>query len=91
MKLVLATANADKAREIVDALGPGWDVVPRPASVPEVDETGTTLEENARLKAIAASEACFGLAIASDGGVQVPSLGAAWSGLFTGRAGSGSF
>ena len=44
MKLVLATANPDKAAEIravlVDA-GLDVELVPRPAEVPEVDETGT--------------------------------------------------
>ena len=48
MKLVLATANPDKAREIADALS-GFDLVPRPDDVPEVDETADTLEGNARL------------------------------------------
>ena len=36
LKLVLATANPDKAREIADALS-GFDLVPRPDGVPEVD------------------------------------------------------
>jgi len=40
--------------------------------------------ENARLKAVAASG--DGLAIASDGGIQIPALGPTWNGLFTARA-----
>ena len=51
--LVLATANPDKAAEIVAVLGVGPDLVlePRPASVPEVVEDADTLVGNARLKA----------------------------------------
>lgn len=49
-------------------------------------ETGTMFRENAVLKAVHGSEAVAGLAIASDGGVQIPALGAAWDALFTGRA-----
>ena len=49
MRLVLATANKDKAVEIQDVLGGlGFELVPRPADVGEVDETGATLEDNAR-------------------------------------------
>ena len=36
MRLVLATANRDKAREIADAL-PQFDLVPRPDEVPDVE------------------------------------------------------
>ena len=59
LRLVVATANPDKAREIADVLDRGLDVelIPRPASVPEVEETGTTLLENARLKAEALRDA----------------------------------
>ena len=47
MRVVLATANPDKAREIA-ALLDVFEMVPRPASVPDVEETGATLVENAR-------------------------------------------
>ena len=53
---VLATANPDKAREIVALLGeeaPSLELVARPPEVPDVDEVGETLEENARIKALA--------------------------------------
>ena len=72
--IVLATANTDKAREIVAALGDEFDVVPRPASVPEVEETGSTLEENARLKAVALVEATGHAALADDTGLEVDAL-----------------
>jgi XTP/dITP diphosphohydrolase len=77
--LVLATANTDKAREIVEILtgiaALDVEVVPRPPNVPEVDETGSTLEENARLKAVAVSQATGMPAIADDTGLEVDALG----------------
>ena len=80
MKFVLATANAGKAREIADILGhAGLDIelVPRPDGVPDVAETGTTLEDNARLKAVALCEATGLPAIADDTGLVVDALGGA--------------
>jgi XTP/dITP diphosphohydrolase len=80
VKLVLATANPDKAAEIRAVLhGAGLDVdlVSRPDDVPEIDETGTTLEDNARLKAMALCEATGLPAIADDTGLAVDALGGA--------------
>ena len=71
---VLATANPDKAVEIAAILGPDVDLVPRPESVGEVDETGETLEENARLKAVSLVEATGLPAIADDTGLEVDAL-----------------
>ena len=73
VRLVLATANPDKAREISDALS-GFDLVPRPEDVPEVDETADTLEGNARLKAEALCEATGEAAVADDTGLEVVAL-----------------
>jgi XTP/dITP diphosphohydrolase len=73
MRLVLASANPDKAREIAALLG-GFDVLPRPADVPDVEETGTTLLENARLKARALMEATGEAAVADDTGLEVATL-----------------
>ena len=73
MRLVLASGNPDKASEIA-ALLEGFDVVPRPTSVPEVDETGATLEENALLKARAVCEATGEVAVADDTGLEVDAL-----------------
>ena len=82
-RLVLATANPDKAREIA-ALLAGFDVVPRPDDVPEVDETGETLEENARLKAVALVEATGCAAVADDTGLEVVALDGA-PGVYSAR------
>jgi XTP/dITP diphosphohydrolase len=72
---VLATANRDKAAEIEAILGPQVGLVSRPDSVGEVDETGQTLEENARLKARALVDATGRPAIADDTGLEVGALG----------------
>jgi XTP/dITP diphosphohydrolase len=92
VKFVLATANAGKAREIADVLrGAGVDdleLVPRPDGVPEVEETGITLEDNARLKAVALCEATGLPAVADDTGLEVDALGGApgvWSARYAGE------
>src|SRR4051812_32387740 len=77
MRLVLASANPDKAREIAAILTvavPKLDLAPRPAGVPDVDETGTTLLENARLKAAAIAAATGEPAVADDTGLLVDAL-----------------
>ena len=77
-RIVLATANPDKAREISDALaGLAVELIPRPASVPDVDESGATLLENARLKAYALRAATGEDALADDTGLEVDALGGA--------------
>jgi XTP/dITP diphosphohydrolase len=75
VRLVLATANPDKAAEIADLLaGTGVEVVARPPQVGDVDETGETLEENARLKALAVAAAAGEPAVADDTGLEVDAL-----------------
>jgi XTP/dITP diphosphohydrolase len=78
LRLVVASANPDKAQEIADILraelGDRVELVPRPADVPDVDETGETLEENARLKAVALRDATGLAAIADDSGLEVDAL-----------------
>ena len=89
LTFVLATANPDKAAEIVAILaGAGVGSVPRPAGVPDVDETGDTLVDNARLKAVALAEATGRPAVADDTGLAVDALGGApgvWSARFAGE------
>jgi XTP/dITP diphosphohydrolase len=74
VRLVLATANPDKAVEIA-ALLPGFEVVSRPPELPDVDETADTLEGNARLKAVAVAEVTGEVAVADDTGLEVLALG----------------
>lgn len=75
MKFVLASANPDKVAEIEAILSPaGIALVPRPADVPEVEETGETLLDNARLKAVALVEATGLPAVADDTGLAVDAL-----------------
>jgi XTP/dITP diphosphohydrolase len=89
---VLASANPDKAAEIAAILAavPGLTLVPRPDDVPDVDETGVTLEDNARLKARALCEATGTAAVADDTGLEVDALDGA-PGVFSARfAGEGA-
>jgi XTP/dITP diphosphohydrolase len=91
MRLVLASANPDKSKEIaaiLKAAVPGLDLVARPADLPDVEETGTTLIENARLKAAAVAAATGEAAVADDTGLAVDALGGApgvWSARFAGE------
>jgi len=76
-RLVLATANPDKVREIEPLLtGVGVELVGVTDMVPEWDvvETGETLEDNARLKARAAVAATGEAAVADDTGLFVTAL-----------------
>jgi XTP/dITP diphosphohydrolase len=76
-KLVVATHNAGKLREIGDLLGP-FGVVTVSAGdlgLPEPDETEFTFEGNARLKARAAVAASGLPALADDSGLAVGALG----------------
>jgi XTP/dITP diphosphohydrolase len=77
--LVVASANADKVKEIVAVLSEALDVelVPRPDDVPEVVEDAATLVDNARLKAKALMQATGTAAVADDTGLEVDALGGA--------------
>jgi len=72
-RIVLATANPDKARELM-ALLDGFEVVLRPEGLADVEETADTLEGNARLKAAAVMAATGTLAVADDTGLEVEAL-----------------
>lgn len=76
LELVLATANPHKAAEIQAMLGgaQGIRLLPRPSEVGEVEETGATLEDNARLKATALALATGKPAVADDTGLEVDAL-----------------
>jgi XTP/dITP diphosphohydrolase len=81
--LVLASANPDKAAEIA-AILVGFELVPRPDDVADVEETGSTLEDNARLKARALVDATGLAAVADDTGLEVVALDGA-PGVYSAR------
>jgi XTP/dITP diphosphohydrolase len=88
VRVVLATANLHKAAEITailgDILGDAVVLVPRPSAVPDVEETGVTLEDNAVLKARALVDATGLPALADDTGLEVDALGGA-PGVYSAR------
>jgi len=85
-RLVLASANPDKVKEIVGVLSAALPVelVPRPEGVPDVVEDADTLVGNARLKARALVAATGTAAVADDTGLEVDALGGA-PGVYSAR------
>ncbi|MGE0502733.1 MAG: RdgB/HAM1 family non-canonical purine NTP pyrophosphatase [Rhizobiaceae bacterium] len=75
-KIVVASHNAGKLREFADLLGPfGLEAKSAKAfGLPEPDETGTTFEQNALIKALAATEATGLPAMSDDSGLVVDAL-----------------
>ena len=78
MKLLVATTNRDKVREIRGILA-GLDLTLLTLAdvLPIVppDETGRTFEDNARLKASCYATASGHLAVAEDSGLEIDALG----------------
>ena len=75
--LVIASGNPGKVREFSHLLaGLGLEIRPQPEGL-EVEETGSTFAENARLKATAAARATGAWALADDSGLAVEALGGA--------------
>ena len=88
MRIVLASANPDKAHEIRAIIGDAVVLEPRPAHVPDVVEDGATLVDNARLKAVALCDATGLPALADDTGLEVDALGGApgvWAARYAGE------
>lgn len=75
-RVVLATGNAGKVRELADCLAAyGYEIVPQSLyGVPEADETGLSFIENALLKARNAAVHTGLPAIADDSGIEVDAL-----------------
>jgi XTP/dITP diphosphohydrolase len=110
LPVVLATQNADKAREITEIFASVCDAplgaysvdgiaflldrpehlaeavaaLPALSEPPDVEETGATLEENARIKARALADAFGCVAVADDTGLEVDGLGGA-PGVYSAR------
>jgi XTP/dITP diphosphohydrolase len=77
--LVVATHNKGKLREFRDLFGPLGIAVDSSSElgVSEPEETGSTFEENARLKAVATAAATGRIALADDSGLAVEALAGA--------------
>ena len=76
-QLVIASGNAGKVREFRDLLQHlPLELKPQPEGM-EVEETGLTFIENARLKALAVASASGTWALADDSGLSVNALGGA--------------
>jgi XTP/dITP diphosphohydrolase len=84
--LLLATRNAHKTQEFAAILGAEFAVSDLCGvnDFAEVEETGKTFEENARLKALAAASMTPNLVIADDSGLEVAALGGA-PGVYSAR------
>ena len=92
-RLIVATRNAHKTSEIRSMLGDRFEVVDATAfpEFPEIEETGTTFLENARLKAEGISRLIDGWVLSDDSGLEVDALSGApgvWSSSFGGEEGN---
>ena len=78
-KIILATGNLNKVREISASLkGSSIEIMPQSMfNVPNADETGTTFVENAIIKARNCSAHTGEAAMADDSGIEVDALGGA--------------
>jgi XTP/dITP diphosphohydrolase len=88
MVLVCASANVHKVEEMNALLTDIVHLVPRPAELGDVHETGSTLLENAVIKAEAVAAFAHADAIADDTGLEVDALDGApgvWSARFAGE------
>ncbi|QTN33375.1 RdgB/HAM1 family non-canonical purine NTP pyrophosphatase [Akkermansiaceae bacterium] len=92
-RLILATRNPHKTAEIRHIIGGRFEVLDVTAfpDLPEIEETGTTFLENARLKALGISRRTDGWVLADDSGLEVDALGGApgvWSSSYGGEEGN---
>jgi XTP/dITP diphosphohydrolase len=84
-RLVLASHNPGKARELAEMLDGRFDVVSAgELGLPEPEETEATFVGNALLKARAAAEASGLIALADDSGISVTALGGS-PGIYSAR------
>ncbi|MBW3041337.1 RdgB/HAM1 family non-canonical purine NTP pyrophosphatase [Prochlorococcus marinus] len=84
LPLVIASSNEGKIREFQKLLADfPFDLLTQPVGF-EIEETGKTFMENARIKAIAVSKATGQLSLADDSGLSVEALGGA-PGIYSAR------
>ena len=82
--LVIASGNKGKIGELKQLLDDfPIDLLTQPVGF-EIEETGNTFMENARIKAIAVSQATGNLSLADDSGLSVEALGGA-PGIYSSR------
>lgn len=76
-KIVVASHNKGKLAEIADMMAPfGFEAKSAAEyGLPEPEETGTTFEQNAYIKAFAAASATGLAALSDDSGLEVDALG----------------
>jgi XTP/dITP diphosphohydrolase len=87
MQLIVATGNKGKLREFEERLEPlGWQLLPMPTGLPMPEETGSTYEENALIKAACICHATQMPALADDSGLEVDALNGA-PGVYSARFG----
>jgi len=94
-RLIIATRNAHKTSEIRAMIGEQFEVLDATAfpHFPEIEETGTTFLENARLKAEGISRHVEGWVLSDDSGLEVDALDGApgvWSSSYGGEEGNHS-
>jgi len=88
VRLVLATRNDHKLRELSELMRP-YELDPLPAGVELPPETGTTFADNALGKARAAAAATGRPAVADDSGIEASALGGTpgvWSARYAGES-----
>jgi XTP/dITP diphosphohydrolase len=91
LKILIATANAHKLEEISKMLGAEFELLSL-RDFPEIEmpeETGTTMADNARLKAQHCAKESGAICLADDSGIEVDALGGA-PGVLSARWVSGS-
>jgi len=77
-KIVVASTNEGKIREFKEMLEPeGYEVLCLKdlPDMPEVEENGTTFEENAIIKAQAVTDYCGIMAVSDDSGIEIDAFG----------------
>lgn len=92
-RLILATRNPHKTGEIRAMVADRYEVLDATAfpEFPEIEETGTTFLENARLKAEGISREIDGWVLSDDSGLEVAALDGApgvWSSSYGGEEGN---
>ena len=92
-RLILATRNAHKTAEIRAMIGDRFEILDATAfpDFPEIEESGSTFLENARLKAEGISRRIDGWVLSDDSGLEVDALGGApgvWSSSYGGEEGN---